>query len=85
MIVQRILDARTAALQRGERIPNTLRLPPLEAAKLCDWLSTIENDPFLGYTPVGRILFGMLIFEDRWVSDIVARYEDQLSFFDFGF
>lgn len=78
------MAARHEALQRRERIPNTLRLPPLEAAQLCDWLATVEHDPFLGYTPIGRQLFGMLIFEDRWTFNIVARYEEQLSFFDFG-
>jgi hypothetical protein len=86
VIIQRILAARTAALLRYEPIPNTLRVPVHEMPALKYWIfRNIECDPFLGYRFFDRKLFGMLIFEDRWVSDIVATHEEQLSFFDFGF
>jgi len=75
-ITDRILEARLVCLNAG-RIPNRLKLPTLEAAQFNDWLQTIENDPFLGYTPIGKQLFGMIFEEDPTATEIVAYYVEE--------
>lgn len=77
-IILKILGARHRALVAGERYPNVCTLSALAAAQFADWLQNVENDPFLGYTPLGKQIFGMTIREDvTQQEDVIVTHESE--------
>jgi len=75
-MMDRIVELRRVYALTKHRIPNKLKFSPLEAAKFCEWLNSLgENDPFLGFSPFGKQIFGMTIEESHDVEGIVVCHE----------